>query len=477
MKFVNRHIGLKKITNLISKIIHNNFKEVDKIDALKELRSNFSNNNSKYLIGMDYNPSILPNVIKRNLLENPKWYTSYTTYQGEISQGRLESLYNYQTLICELTKLPISNCALLDTGTASVEALNLTYNYHKGKKKDFFIDENIYPHIKEIIKNRGRIMDINIIESNLANININNELFGVLFSYPDTNGDINYYTDILNKLKKNNTRIISYNDLLSLLLLKPPGDLGVDISLGTTQRFGLPLWCGGPHSAFFSVKKDFLRLLPGRIVEKSKDRNNNDYYRLALQTREQHIKKETAIHNICTYQALLTNTSVMYAIYHGKDGLYDIAKDIYLKTNTLRYFMNYFGIKIKPNNNFTFDSIIIYNHDIKNLYKMLKCNNIIPQIIDDDNIKLTLNETITIDDCVKILEILNVFNEDKLFGNINYNTFKQKMYETNFYSDFRKDNFLEQDIFKEYTTETEMLRYINYLSDKDYSLVNGMIPL
>jgi glycine dehydrogenase len=485
MKFVNRHIGLKKvknITNLISKIIPNNlkynlnyFKDVNEVTTLKELRAHFSNSDHKYLIGMDYNPSILPNVIKRNLLENPKWYTSYTPYQAEISQGRLESLYNYQTLICELTKLPISNCSLLDTGTASVEALNLTYNYHKGKKKDFFIDENIYPHVKEIVKSRAKVMDINIIERNLEDININDELFGVLFSYSDTNGNIKYKQEILAELKKNNTSIISYNDLLSLLLLKPPGELGVDISLGTTQRFGLPLWYGGPHSAFFSVKKDFLRFLPGRIVGKSKDRNNNTCYRLALQTREQHIKKERATSNICTSQALLANTSAMYAIYHGKEGLHDIAKDIYLKTNTLRYFMNLIGIK--TNNEFIFDSITFFHHDIDNVNKFLECNNLFCQIADQDHIKITLNETITIEDCVKILELLNMFNDNRIYGKITEIMFKQKMYENNYISDFRKDSFLDQDIFKEYKTETEMLRYINNLSDKDYSLVNGMIPL
>ena len=261
----------------------------------------------------------------------------------------------------------------------------------------------------------------------------------------------------------------------SLLLLKPPGELGVDISLGTTQRFGLPLWFGGPHSAFFSVRDEFLRFLPGRIVGKSKDRNDNECYRLALQTREQHIKKERATSNICTSQALLANTSAMYAIYHGKEGLINIAKDIYLKTNTLRYFMNLISVKTK--NDLLFDTITLFHHDVNNMSKLFECNNYIGQIFDEDHIKITLNETITIDDCVEILDLINTFNDNRIYGKITKAMFKEKMYENDFDKEFRNDAFLEQDIFKEYKTETEMLRYINYLSDKDYSLVNGMIPL
>ena len=505
MAFLRRHIGLNNKTkksvldflgttqtdilnNIIPKNIRYNLKEFNSIteeESLKYIKESFKNDpvaSNKYLIGLDFNDSILPNVIKRNLLENPQWYTSYTPYQSEISQGRLESLFNYQTMISELTGLAISNCSLLDTGSASNEALNMAFDFHRHKKTQFFLDKNVHPHLKEIINTRAKVMDIDLIIDDFKNININDNLFGAYFSYPDTYGNVDYFDNILKDLNKNNTTIISQNDLMSLLLLKPPGELGIDISIGTTQRFGLPLWYGGPHSSFLATSDKYIRYIPGRLVGETIDRNNDKCYRLTLQTREQHIKKERASSNICTSQALLANVSAMYAIYHGKDNLIDIAKNINLKTYTLKSIIDDIGYKVDNNSNY-FDTISFFcgedthiiENDLQNLGYHVR--------IIGDHISISINENITYEDCVNIINYLILQNETCLLNYINIDEFESKLDDINdigLYNNteiYRNNNFLTQNIFKDSKTETQMMRYINKLANKDYSLVNGMIPL
>ena len=501
MSFVNRHIGLKSrnITNIlnnlgfksktefIKKIIPNkinyslkNFDSQVEYKALNDLKK-FQEQDYKYLIGIDYNSSILPNVIKKNLLENPKWYTSYSPYQSEISQGRLESLFNYQTLICELTKLPISNCSLLDTGSACGEAMTMAYASHKYKKNKFFIDKNIHPHLTEVVKTRAEALDIDLVIDDLNNINIENNLFGVLTSYPDTYGSINYNTDLYKELNRSKKVLITHNDLLSLMFLKPPGELGVNISVGTTQRFGLPLWFGGPHSAFMSCDKNFQRFIPGRIVGLTKDRNNDSCFRLALQTREQHIRKDKALSNICTSQALLSNTSSMYAIYHGKDGLKNISKNIIINTLTIKNILNEKFIDIIDN--ISFDTITIKTSNPELLKTKFKNKKYYPRVIDTNHLSISLNETNDFDDYVNIINILIANTDVKYLKPINKSEFldKRRIIERNInFEDnklYRQDNFLDQNIFRESKNETFMMRYINKLVDKDYSLVSGMIPL
>ena len=501
MSFFRKHIGLNSkyilkhlkyneknfIKNIIPKNIFYNpkkFNPITEIDISNNLKKMFNHKNEKYLIGLDFNDSILQGVIKRNILENPKWYTPYTPYQSEISQGRLESLFNYQTLISEITSLPLSNCSLLDSGSASTEAFNMAYMYHKKKKNSFFIDSNIHPHIKEILKTRGKIIDVDIIENTLGNIKISDDLFGAIFSYPDTNGNIYLFEDIIKDLNKNNITTISHNDIMSLMILKSPGELGIDISIGTTQRFGLPLWYGGPHSAFIATKDKYLRFIPGRIVGETTDRNGEKCFRLALQTREQHIKKEKALSNICTSQALLANVSSMYAINHGKEKLIKISEDIHLKTKTVKFFLNK-TFKLDNNVNF-YDTLKILD---KSLYNTLKINDYITRL-HKDGVSISLNEKTTFEDCLEIINICNKIDTLKNFNMFLDNFIKpvtkeifEEKYKEFENEDFykqdlrRNEDFLNQKIFKKEKSETEMLRYINYLSNKDYSLVNGMIPL
>ena len=535
MSFVNRHLGnkihqIKKMyqhlgespSSLIKKVIPNkilgDFKQYNATSehkSLQELNDIFSNNTTKkyyttknnhltnntknntninncennlansikttineipkhFMIGLDYHDSILPNVIARNLLENPKWYTAYTPYQAEISQGRLESLFNFQTLISEITKLPVANCSLLDTGSASVEAINIAIDRHKYKRRTFFCSNDIHPHLLEIIKTRCKILDVNLVVDNLTNIDINNDLFGVYFSYPNTFGEINLKEDIIQELRKNETTIISQNDIMSLLLLKPPGEIGVDISLGSTQRFGLPLWYGGPHSAFFAMDQKFLRKMPGRIIGESIDNSGNKAYRMTLQTREQHIKKDKATSNICTSQALLANTSSMYAIYHGKEGLINIAKEINYCTNLLNSLLR--KDEYITNMDSRFDTVYIdltrFGRD--KLFKLLFDSGIETRKI-DNGILISLNEKSDVDIIIKIVNIfrydlgkkpltINDLNDDNITSKFSQNI-------------LRNDNFLNQQIFNQPKTETQMLRYMNNLVNKDYSLANGMIPL
>ena len=526
MSFVSRHIGNKvhqiknmyhflgeSSTSMMNKVIpqtiigkfkeylpsteNNSLQYLDNLFQSNDSFQKLNNQEKHFMIGLDYNDSILPNVIGRNLLENPKWYTAYTPYQAEISQGRLESLFNYQTLISELTQLPVSNCSLLDTGSASVEAINIAIDRHRYKRKTMFCSDDVHPHLLEIIKTRCKILDVNLVVDKLENININDDLFGVYFSYPNTYGQINFHQELINKLNDNQTTVISQNDLMSLLLLKPPGELGVDISLGSTQRFGLPLWYGGPHSAFFAMNERFLRKMPGRIIGESIDNSGNSAYRMTLQTREQHIKKERATSNICTSQALLANTSSMYAIYHGKEGLINISKQINYLTSLLNNTLK--GLSYNVNHDFRYDTVFVNLIDTRKekIFSKLLQNGIEVRRI-DNGILIVLNEKT---DLLVINKIIKIFRNDldypvlsnyvlcnSINDNDNDNDIDKKMIIDQINSEgeqlldfnsnlLRNDDFLNQKIFKYHKTETEMLRYINNLVSKDYSLTNGMIPL
>ena len=500
MSFVGRHIGINykhtqfilnslgytSLNEFVNKIIpeniNYNIKKFDSVNenlVLNELK-HMTNKSYKNLIGLEYNDNILPNVIKRNLLENPKWYTSYTPYQSEISQGRLESLFNYQTLISELTELPVSNCSLLDSGSACAEAMTMAYASNKYKKNVFFIDKNMHPHLIEVLKTKCNALDIDYIIDDIKNININDDLFGVIVSYPNTYGEIDYNVEIYESLNKWRIPLITNNDLMSLLLLKPPGSLGANISIGTTQSFGLPLWFGGPHSAFIACDKNFLRYLPGRIVGKTIDRNNNECFRLALQTREQHIRKEKALSNICTSQALLANTSTMYAIYHGKDGLRDIAKTINFKTLAIKKILQEKSFNIETNSCF---NTIVINFRNNNAFNELKYKGFYTRKLPNNKISITINENFENKDCVNLINTIIKISKIKPLKHIDIEFFENQIeiikstHKFNNTKLFRDNNFLNQKIFRNSKSETFMLRYINSLADKDYSLVNGMIPL
>ena len=565
-KFIDRviptSISLKK-----SSKNHKIFKEKTEKESLDTIKNYFNNDvnkqstfdsyvyNSpgnvtrkpdyKYMIGMDFNESETPNVIVRNLLENPKWYTSYTPYQAEISQGRLESLFNYQTLICELTDLPVSNCSLLDSASASTEAMSVAFNFHKQKRGKFFCDKRVHPVLKEALKTRGGLVGLEIVVDDFTNYDFtkeSNQFCGVLFSYPDIDGNVILDTDKINEAKETGALVISHNDILNLMVVKPPGSLGIDISFGTTQRFGLPLWNGGPHSAFFAMSDKLTRYMPGRIVGKSRCRNGNDAYRLALQTREQHIRKEKALSNICTSQALLANASSMYAIYHGKEALIEKAVDVMCKRQLLTSLLLNHRDKIKTMNgdylNFDRLTISINSTDATTTHNLLKSHGYITRLdnanASDSTISLSISDTTTIDDLLNIYKIITSisvvdnpaildnfilkkdfkflknsvmaflnedFSNDGLKGeDINLVLkYPKKYLRADFVFEnltmllndktiklFRKKEqknkitgkpFLFEKIFKYPKSETWMLRYINELGDKDYSLVTGMIPL
>ena len=448
------------------------------------------------LLGYGYYNTITPSFIKRHILENPKWYTAYTPYQAEISQGRLESQYNYQLVIQELTGLPISNGSLLDEASAAGEAVNLSYAYYKEKRNKIIIDNNIHPQILEVIKTRCDILNIDINLIDIKNYNNSyletnkNDICNIIFQYPNTLGDIYVPYDYIDYAKKNNILTTSITDLLALTNIISPGELGVNIALGNTQRFGIPLWYGGPHPAFFATSSELLRFIPGRIIGKSKDNNNNEGYRLALQTREQHIKKQKATSNICTSQSLLTNVVSFYSIYHGKQGLLNIYNDIYDKTY---YFVKH--IHIIPtyniiNNNF-FDTVTIEVNDSDKIISELKKQHILVRNNNNNTITMSFDETINYNDIDNIIDIIrNVECEsnyyymyDRWFPyRINnklikpcYDLFDDTYKLSNKYK--RNKDFFIQDIFNSLYTETELLRYINKLSNKDYTLCDGMIPL
>ena len=515
--FVRRHIGssLNQIKQILAEVNHSPVSLIDSTipksiqkqihflsntglseEKTSEFLNNIMNNNKIFhsLIGLDYHQNILPNVIKRNILEDPRWYTGYTPYQSEISQGRLESSFNYQTLISELTGLPVSNCSLLDTGSASTEAMNMAFSIHREKRERFIIDNKVHPHIEEILKTRSQIMDIELVKCDVKEIDkyINDDLFGYYFSYPDTFGNINLRNELIKELNDNKTIVISHNDPLSLMLVKSPGEIGVDISLGTTQRMGLPMWYGGPHSAFFATKEKYIRLLPGRIVGRSVDRNDKPAYRMALQTREQHIKKSRATSNICTSQALLANVSSMWAIYHGKDNMIEIANKIKYNRALLFDSLSRFSKEertITINQNCDKDGFDTVTIDFTNfidrdsLYDNLKEKGYLARKSLEKSLIFTLNETTNDED---ILKIMNAFFEEvskgkqKRFYLPHYLYYYCKTPEQEKFPESMErcpDSFLNQKIFAQEKSETWMMRYINYLSNKDYSLSNGMIPL
>ena len=490
--FSNRHIGVSvtqmdnmlkicKVNNideLVNKINPNfikyNLPKLEKLnenDAQKQL-NNIMNENIDVTcyIGMGYYDNILPYPIKRHILENAKWYTSYTPYQAEISQGRLESQYNFQEIIKELTGLPISNASLLDEASCAGEVINMCYDYYKKKRDIFICSDRLNKQTLDVLKLRAKILNVKLEIIDISSIDMNkfekNNIFGIMFQYPDTYGEINL--NILEDLKKENILLSCSTDLMALTQLKSPGELGIDISFGNAQRLGVPLWFGGPHPAFLSINDKLLRLLPGRIIGKTIDKLENEVYRLALQTREQHIRREKATSNICTSQSLLTNVVSMYVLYHGRKGIIEIGNNIHKNT---KYLSQNIRKEHLLNNNF-FDKLLIKCDNGNKIYNDLLEKNIILRKIDENTLGISIDESKTINDIDKIIEV--------------YNKYYLKLGINEYYSDkeleldenlLRNDNFLEKDIYNKYSSETELLRYIKDLEKKDYTLCDGMIPL
>ncbi|HJN64394.1 MAG TPA: aminomethyl-transferring glycine dehydrogenase, partial [Flavobacteriales bacterium] len=443
------------------------------------------NKNYRSYIGMGYFNTILPGVIQRNILENPGWYTAYTPYQAEISQGRLEALLNYQTMVCDLTAMEIANASLLDEATAAAEAMLMLFNARSRKqKKDeivkFFVSELCYPQTIDVLITRAEPLGIQLEIGNHSSLNLNESYFGILLQYPAKYGEVLDYSQIVTKVKENEVAVVVAADLLSLTMLTPPGQWGADVVVGTSQRFGIPMGYGGPHAAYFATHEKYKRNIPGRIIGISKDADGNRALRMALQTREQHIKREKATSNICTAQVLLAVMAGMYGVFHGKEGLKNISKTIHSLTATLAEGLTQMGCK--QLNDIYFDTIQINigNMNMDNIRAYAEDAKMNFNFIDDKNLSISIDEK---DDLSNINDILKVFakssnisdseNLIKEILNGDYNKAEARIPE-NLY---RTSPFLEHEVFNRYHSETEMMRYIKSLENKDLSLTHSMIPL
>ena len=420
-------------------------------------------------IGQGYYGTVTPKVIKRNVFENPGWYTSYTPYQAEISQGRLEALINFQTTICELTSMEIANASLLDEATAAAEAMMLAKRVSKNKSNSFFVDKNCFDQTIAVLETRAKPFGI-VLEVGDPQDFEEKDFFGMLVQYPNKFGDIKDFSKLSNYCKKNKSLLICATDLLALTLMKPPGEIGADIVIGSSQRFGVPMGFGGPHAAFMATHESFQRSMPGRIIGASKDVSGNLAYRLALQTREQHIRREKATSNICTSQALLAVMAGFFAIYHGPKGLIGIANDVHKKTCAL--FNGIEASNHKIVNNIFFDTLSIrLNGDVSEIKKRLLDANININWFDEDLVSISIDEATTSHDVADLIFALTKrptsdpldYSLDKKAG------LNKKM--------LRTSSFMKQERFHKYHSETEMMRYIKRLSDKDIALDRSMIPL
>ncbi|MDL5246685.1 aminomethyl-transferring glycine dehydrogenase [Leptospira weilii] len=474
-----KKLGLSSLEELVDKAVPAGIrleKELDLPKAstehkiLQDLKNIASQNQVfRSYIGAGYNACIIPSVIQRNILENPGWYTAYTPYQAEISQGRLEALLNFQTMIVDLTGLEISNASLLDEGTAAAEAMFLAYSVRKNETaKKFFVSELCHPQTIDVVVTRANPLGIEVEIGNHEILELNEDFFGVLLQYPATDGRIIDYTSFIQRAHNVGAVSAVAADLLALTLLKSPGEMGADIALGSSQRFGLPLGFGGPHAGYFATKDEFKRSMPGRLIGVSKDSQGNPGLRLSLQTREQHIRRDKATSNICTAQVLLAVISSMYAVYHGPEGLKNIATRIHKFTSILADALKSSGFTIS--NDSFFDTITIQaGAKAKDILNRARSERINLREYKDGRIGIALDETVDSEDIKDLFRIFQVKQSDieKLFsnsGNIS-DSFK------------RGSSYLTHPVFQSFHTETKMLRYIRKLESRDLSLTTSMIPL
>ncbi len=428
----------------------------------------------KSYIGLGYNRSYLPAVIQRNILENPGWYTAYTPYQAEISQGRMEALLNFQTMITDLTGMEISNASLLDESTAAAEAMSLLYavrdrHQKKNNVSKFFISEDIFPQTLSVLKTRSEPIGIELVVGNIEDFDYDSTFFGALIQYPGASGEIININSFISKCISNNIKTAVAADILSLILLESPGKIGADVVIGTTQRFGIPLGYGGPHAGYFATKEAYKRNIPGRIIGVSIDADGDKALRMALQTREQHIKRDKATSNICTAQVLLAVMAGMYAVYHGPEGLKEIANKVHFKTVTLAKKLESLGLN-QLNSSF-FDTIRIETNrnDIEKEAEEKEINFYYPT---ENIVSITINETTTEDD---LNDIISVFSKITTKTIAKLDKIEE---ENNISKSFiRKTKFLTNSVFNSYHSETELMRYIKSLENKDLSLTRSMISL
>ena len=449
---------------------------------LEKLRAMASKNRIfRSYIGMGYYGTLMPAVIQRNILENPSWYTSYTPYQAEISQGRLEALLNFQTLVTELTAMDIANASLLDEATAAAEAMIMLYNVRsreavKSGVNRFFADEKLFPQTLNVMITRAEPLGIEIITGQYHTFSPDSTFFGALVQFPNSDGDVCDYRAFADALHTAGVRLAVAADLLSLAILTPPGQWGADVVVGSSQRFGIPMGYGGPSAAYFATRDEFKRNMPGRIIGVSVDAQGKRALRMALQTREQHIKRERATSNICTAQALLATMAGMYAVYHGPEGIRYIAKSIHDLTYVLAEHLDDLGFIIVNDRFFDTLTIRVCREHAEAIRETAEAEKINFRY-GDDYIGISLDETITGDD---VLDILHIFDKHEPVRADNPETDNnRKNYQgiTTLKGFLRNDAYLQQPVFNSYRSETEMMRYIKKLERKDISLTHSMIPL
>ena len=448
-------------------------------DYLKQLKeTSMKNKVATNFIGMGYYGTQVPSVIQRNIFENPGWYTQYTPYQAEISQGRLEALLNFQTMISDLTGLPVSNASLLDEATAASEAMLMLFQQKNKKSKTnefnkIFVAKDVFPQTIDVLRNKANTYHIEIELDDVQNFTPNSAYFAVLLQYPGMLGSIHDYSTTIKKAKDADIYVVMAADILSLTLLTPPGELGADVAIGNTQRFGVPMGFGGPHAAYFACKEEFVRQIPGRLIGVSVDKHGNKALRMALQTREQHIKRDKATSNICTAQALLAIMASMYAVYHGPSGIKEIATQVHFNAVQLANELKKLGYQ--QLNQYFFDTLHVQTtleeaHQIQFLADVAEIN---LNYLEDGTISISLDETIDRNDINKLVLVLA---QAKGISEFKTTPIEHPAYQIPEMLK-RSSTFLEHQVFNTYHSETEMLRYLKRLENKDLSLTLSMIPL
>ncbi len=448
--------------------------EYEYIQHLKSLGA--KNKIFRTYIGMGYYNTITPAVILRNMLENPGWYTAYTPYQAEISQGRLEALLNFQTMVSDLSAMPLSNCSLLDEGTSAAEAMIMSFNARsramvKENVVRYFVDEEIFAQTKAVLETRANPLGIELVYGDFQSFEYSDAFFGAIVQYPNNKGEVKDYEKFAERIHAKEGVLTVAADLMSLVLLMPPGEWGADVVVGSTQRFGIPMGYGGPHAGFLASSEKFKRNMPGRIIGVSKDAQGRPALRMALQTREQHIKREKATSNICTAQALLASMAAMYAVYHGPDGIKEIAADIHQNAVALESGLTSLGYK--QTNEVYFDTLHIEGIEDMEAIRELALEREINFRYFDNAIGISIDETTSLDDLNDILEIFALVTDDN-----ESIAMDDEVAESIIPSAFqRKSDFLTHEVFNSYHSETEMMRYLKKLEIKDLALNRSMIPL
>lgn len=476
-------IGVDSLEQLIDQTIPNGIRLQDPLALPKGLSENeflthmqnLAGHNKifKSYIGLGYHEPVTPPVIQRNIFENPGWYTAYTPYQAEIAQGRLEALLNFQTVVTELTGMELANASLLDESTAAAEAMTMLYGVRsRGQKKanvvKFFVSDEVLPQTISLLKTRAIPIGIELVFGNHEEFDFSSEFFGALLQYPGKYGQIFDYKAFTKKANENEIKVAVAADILSLVLLESPGSFGVDVVVGTTQRFGIPLGYGGPHAGFFATKEAYKRNIPGRIIGITKDTDGNRALRMALQTREQHIKRDKATSNICTAQVLLAVMAGMYAVYHGPDGLRYIANKVHSKAVNIANTLEKLGFE--QTNTAFFDTIVVKANAVK-IKEIAEQNEVNFLYIDEETIGISINEATTARDLQDIAFIFAASVEKETIEIANTDTSKILP------AVVRETTFMEEDVFNSYHSETEMMRYIKKLERKDLSLNHSMIAL